>query len=97
MALRIIAVPLTSGAPAIGWRHHHIHSVKCAAQFDTSGPTRHRVEVAMDIQDAKETYYTLAPGGVRLDIEVFNIDGIKYIRSKPEGTRVDPLLLLPVY
>jgi hypothetical protein len=96
-SFRIIAVHLTPDAPAMGWKHHHIHSVRCSAQHDTKGPTKHRVEVALDINDNKEIYYTVDSAGNRSDIEVFDFNGVKCIRSRPEGTRPDPLLLLPTF
>ena len=97
MALKIIAVHLVAGAPALGWKHHHIHSVRCAGPNNTTGTTRFRVDIALDIHESKASYYTMDAGGVRCDVEVFETDGIKYIRSKAIGTRPDPLLLLPTY
>ena len=97
MPFRIIAVHLVPDAPAMGWKHHHIHSVKCAGPHDTKGPTKHRVEVALEINDGKDVYYTVDSAGNRSNVEVFDFNGVKCIRTKPEGTRPDPLLLLPTF
>ena len=97
MPVKIIAVKLANGAPAQGWKHHHIHVVKCAGKDDTTGFTRFRTEIVLDIHDHKERYYIVDRHGNPRDIEVFEHDGVKCIRTKPEGTSPDPLLLLPQY
>jgi hypothetical protein len=97
MALKIVAVRLARGAPSIGWKHHHIDGVKCTAALGGTGPIKFRTEVALDISNNRETYYIVDNHGVKLDIEVFDYNSVKCVRTRPEGSKPDPLLSLPTF
>jgi len=95
MAVKVIGIRLARGAPSIGWKHHHVDAFKCSGELGGSGPTKFRTEVALDISNSRESYYVVDNHGVKFPLEVFDFNGVKCVRTKPEGSKPDPLLALP--
>ena len=83
MARQITCILTTS-------REHHEHITRVGGSWGTTS----REDCANDIRSGRETYFTMG-GGMRAQVEAYQLKGSWYIRTTPDATRKDNLLSLP--